>query len=152
MAEPESAPDKREDVDTVKIDAERDTRRFMLRENNRDDWMVKVASQLIDACNLQTNVQLWLQEAMDLEKRVSEWCGTKPNVGDCFASYASQGITFFLVMDSATFDFALAGELASQTHQLPSVFNVGPIEMHQIPSDEADHFVNPQRDRRIYHR
>jgi len=56
----------------------------------------------------------------------------------------------FVIPCGDQFNFDLADELASLNIHLVRKYNVGMVELHQIPFDEIDRFVDPATAKWVY--
>jgi len=71
-------------------------------------------------------------------------------VAACYASPLTTRVAVFVIPSGDQFNFDLATELAELNGTLVTKYNVGMIEIRQIPRDEVGRFVPSQGFRRIY--
>ena len=84
-------------------------------------------------------------------ERVAAWAEKHAGqVSECFAVPCGLGLGVFVVPHSATFDFDLADDLADLNRELVQSFNVGTVEVHQVPAEELDRFVIRDAAKRVY--
>ncbi|MFP4052951.1 MAG: hypothetical protein ACLFV7_03705 [Phycisphaerae bacterium] len=82
---------------------------------------------------------------------VEKWIGDRSGrVLSCHAVPRGIGIALFFVPAAESFDFDLADELVGLSANLVRHFNVGPVEIHQIPQDELERFVPPKTAWTVY--
>ncbi len=85
---------------------------------------------------------------------VLRWVKEEEQAGriqDCYAVPRGVGIGLFFVPHSESFDFELADRLARLNAAWVRGFNVGPVEIHQLPEDELDRFIVREAAIDIYH-
>jgi len=129
------------------VDAER---QFVLHPEN-DDLFVRTGRQVIEACRLGISVEVWFGECKDMFERVSQWArGHAAQVSACYAVPRGTGIGLFVVPKSQSFNFDLADELAELNRELVQKFNVGTVEIHQVPGDELHRFLVIEESRQVY--
>lgn len=126
---------------TESIDHARDGDRPYLLTPPTRDLFIQTGKQIIDACQLGISVELWLQELGDMCDEVANWTKVNSRVRSCYCSPSGPRITFFFAPASQRFDFDLADELADLVLALHK-FNVGMVELQQIPWGEMDRFLN----------
>lgn len=125
-------------------------RQFVLHPEN-DDLFVRTGRQVIEACRLGISVEVWFGECKDMFEHVSEWArGHAGQVIACYAVPRGTGIGLFLVPKSQSFNFDLADELADLNRELVQKFNVGTVEIHQVPGDELGRFLVIEESRQVY--
>jgi hypothetical protein len=126
------------------------SRRVILRPENNDAF-VRTGRQVIAGCNLGVSLELWLDELTSLIEFVSEWTKKKTaSVEACYIEPRPRCIMLFFVPVSKSFDFDLATDLVELNAKLIKDFNVGMVEIHQIPRGELDRFLNPSMAKQIY--
>lgn len=74
----------------------------------------------------------------------------KSLIESCYSVPRSSGMVLFFVTRSGQFDFELAWELVDLNTHLTTEFNIGMIEVQQIPFKEVDRFIDPEAARKIY--
>jgi hypothetical protein len=120
-------------------------RQFILHPEN-DEVFTRTGRQVIESCRLGISIEVWLAERDTMFDHVRRWMqesGMGHRIRMCFAAPRGIGIGLFFVPESDSFDFDLADELAELNGQLVRSFNIGPVEMHQIPEQELGRFVPP---------
>jgi hypothetical protein len=65
------------------------------------------------------------------------------------APRGTRTVLFFIPV-SDRFDFDLADELTVLNMELVNKFNIGMVEVRQIPWDEIDRFLDPGSARQVY--
>jgi hypothetical protein len=130
----------------VSIDAAQS--QVLLRPEN-DDLFVRTGRQVIEACRLSISIELWVDEVKGMFEFVSNWAQAREEIRACHASFGSR-IALFFVPKTDSFDFDLADALVQLNAQLVSQFNVGMVEVRQIPFAEVDRFLDPTSARTIY--
>ncbi|MFA7236227.1 MAG: hypothetical protein WC058_05115 [Phycisphaeraceae bacterium] len=68
----------------------------------------------------------------------------------CFVAPLGPRMAVFVIPCGDQFNFDLADELASLNIHLVRKYNVGMVELHQIPFDEIDRFVDPATAKWVY--
>jgi hypothetical protein len=115
-----------------------------------NDLIVRTGKQVISACQLNISVELWLHELTSLSAHVQAWAQRQPNVVSVHLTPQGGKIALFVSPRGESFDFDLADSLADLHMHLVKNFNVGMVEILQIPSKELDRFVDGARARAIY--
>jgi hypothetical protein len=116
-----------------------------------NDLMVRTGKQVIEACQLNISIELWKLEFDALCLSVKEWA-TKSNELARSVLIAPRGgkLALFVSPMGNTFDFDLADSLVQLNTLLAQKFNVGMVEILQIPSEEVDRFVDGSKARVLY--
>ncbi len=123
---------------------------FLLHPEDNDLFM-RTGRQVIAACRLGIGVDLWMKEARGVIQRARDWSKEhKDLVRSCFFSPESSNLTIFFVPTADQFDFDLADRLAELNSEVVRDFNVGLVELHQIPWDERFRFVSRETGRTVY--
>jgi hypothetical protein len=126
------------------------TLQFVLHPEG-DELFTRTGRQVIEACRLGISIEVWLHECEDMLRSVVKWIeGQAGRVRSCYAVPRDAGISLFFVPTSDTFDFDLADELAKLNRKLVQSYNVGTVEVHQVPDDELDRFLVPENSRQVY--
>lgn len=134
---------------TIRNDVDGD-RPFILHPED-SDLFVRTGRQVIDACGLHVSVELWLREMNAMLHAVRAWAEAHADaVRSCFAAPLGSRMAVFVVPQGKQFNFDLADELASLNIHLVKEFNVGMVELHQIPFEEIDRFIDPANARWVY--
>ena len=126
------------------------SRQFVLHPESNDLFM-RTGHQVIAACRLSISVEVWLEECVALFSYVNDWaCKHKDMIAACYAIPRGDGIGLFFVPKSQSFNFDLADDLAELNRDLAQTFNVGSIEIHQVPQGELCRFVTREESRQVY--
>ncbi len=137
--------------DPVELDESRDGERRFLFHLSNDHRILRTGREVIAACQLDISVEVWVEELNDLLLSVQKWAtGQAARIAACYAVLSGGKVCLFVVPQSRTFDFDLADELATLSRTLFQQYNVGPIELGQIPAHEQDRFIHPGDARLIY--
>ena len=125
------------------IDEARDAvREFVIRPADKD-LFVRTGAQIIDSCRLGIGFELWFDEVQAMVERVRRWAeGRADRVRACYCSPAGKRVTLFVVPTAGRFDFDLADAIVDLNTSLVKDFNVGRVEVGQVPWDELDRFVD----------
>ncbi len=116
-------------------------RRYVIQLDNNDRF-VQTGKQIIAGCQLGMGVEAWRKEVDALIDYVNSWIEKRTDaVSRCFIVPRGAKICLFFIPQSRTFDFKLASELAPLNIQLFRNFNVGMVEVLQIPEDEIERFI-----------
>ncbi len=116
-----------------------------------DELFTRTGRQVIEACRLGISIDVWLHECEDMLGHVVKWIRNQAGrVRRCYAVPRDAGLGLFFVPKSASFDFDLADELAKLNRTLVQSFNVGAVEIHQVPAEEIHRFLVPECSRQIY--
>lgn len=116
-----------------------------------NDLFVRTGRQIIQACQLNISVQVWMEECKSMFAHVVGWVSDRSeSVASCYAVPRGAGITLFFVPQSDSFDFDLADELAQLGTKLTHSFNVGAVEILQIPREEVGRFVEHETSQQVY--
>lgn len=111
----------------------------------------RTGKQVIVSCQLGIGIDLWFQELDAMLQHVGEWAGERRTVvRSCYCAAKIQKIVLYFLPVSASFDFDLADQIVDLNVQLMQRFNVGMVESHQIPWDEADRFLTAGSARFVY--
>lgn len=139
------------ELDTAHIREPVDGAREYVMHPADNDLFVRTGRQVIEACRLGISVEVWFGECNAMLEKVTAWA--QEHVAKVTAAYAvpgGAGIRLFVVPKSETFDFDLADELADLNRELVQKFNVGTVEIHQVPADEVSRFVVPEEARQVF--
>lgn len=127
-------------------------RQYVLHPED-DDLFVRTGRQVIEGCRLGISIEVWLDELRAMFDSVHEWVkeqGLASRIVACVAVPRGVGTGLFFVPRGESFDFDLADQLAKLNINLMRQFNVGPVEIHQLPEDELDRFVVSEAAIEIY--
>jgi hypothetical protein len=115
------------------------------------DLFVLTGQQVISSCNLGISIDVWVREMESMFEFVAKWSADRLQVIEsCYAIPRGTKMVLFFVPKSDAFDFDLADQLVDLNAHLLTEFNIGMIEVHQIPGKEVERFLNPDTARRIY--
>lgn len=118
-------------------------------ENN--DLFGRTARQVISACQLGISVELWLNELTAMLTKVSRWSAERSQaIRACFCAPGGTRTILFFVPVIGRFDFDLADQLTALNAELVKEFNVGMVEVRQVPWEELDRFLNPDSAKLVY--
>jgi hypothetical protein len=135
----------------ISIDEATDGSRQVILRPENNDVFIRTGKQVIAGCNLGISVDLWLDELHSLIAFVSDWTKNhSTTVEACFIEPRPRCVMLVFVPISKSFNFELADELVELNAKLIKDFNVGMVEIHQIPQDELGHFLDPSAARLIY--
>jgi hypothetical protein len=125
-------------------------RRFILHPEDNDTF-VRTGRQVVEGCRLGISVEVWLDECKAMFERVREWAQARAErVQACYAAPETSGIKFFFVPFSETYDIALDEELTDLDVELFRRFNVGTVDVLEIPARSLDRFLPPEATVLIY--
>lgn len=115
-----------------------------------NDLFVRTGLQVIEGCRLSISVEVWLKEIKGMFSNIYSWIQEHlDKIVSCYAVPRNVGTALFFVPQSNSFDFDLADLLAELSVSLRK-YNVGPVEIHQIPECELDRFIIPEMSVEIY--
>jgi len=139
-------------TNSQKIDVSESDSNVVLRPAD-NDLFIRTGKQVIDACKLDISIELWLHELEGMASHVVDWAQNhKDRITSIYLAARATKIALFVCPASDGFDFDLADDLTSLNTHLLKTFNVGMVEILQIPSDEIDRFVDEGRAKLIYGR
>lgn len=137
--------------EAIRVKEDRDAERPIIVHPEDDDLFVRTGKQVIQACRLEISVELWMRELVGMFGKVRDWIQERPGrVRSCDAAPRGSRVVLFFVPATEQFDFDLADELADLNSQLIKEFNVGMVEVHQVPGAELDRFLDLSTARRLY--
>jgi len=135
----------------LRIHEQTDRDRPVVLHPEDDDLFVRTGQQVIQACHLDISIEVWLDEFRSMLNEVAQWCNEHQNgVRACYAAPRGGSIGLYFVPQSESFDFDLADLLAPLNRDLVKKYNVGMIEIHQIPQHELDRFIPPNTKRVVF--
>ena len=125
-------------------------RQFVIHPSD-DDLFIRTGQQVIHACQLGISIEVWLDELRSLLDAVEEWA-TEHNehIFACYAAPRGASIGLYFVAQTSSFNFDLADMLAPMNREWLKQFNVGMIEVHQIPESQVDRFILPHTKRVVF--
>jgi len=116
-----------------------------------NDLFVRTGRQVIEACQLSIGIHVWLEELKEMLAFVERWCVQREaQIAGCVAEGRGSKVLILFIPRGDTFNFDLASELAVLNRQLVTTFNIGYVELGQIPSSDLHRFVDPEKARNIY--
>lgn len=118
-----------------------------------DELFTRTGRQVIAGCRLSISIEVWLAEMRTMFDHVRRWIDRKhlqDHVASVYAVPRSAGLSLFFVVSGESYDFDLADHLTDLARQLVRDFNIGPVEVHQLPSSEVERFIGPQEARPVY--
>ncbi len=116
-----------------------------------DDLFVRTGKQVIASCRLGIGFEAWLSDFTDLLADVHKWAGERSvKIQSCYCVPQSDRIVYFFATKPSQFDFDLAEELADLNIRLMNNYNVGAVELRQIPANEVERFIDLESSRAIY--
>lgn len=134
-------PDTRRPTSAI---SERDdaARQFLLNTLNNDSF-VRTGKQIIDACELQIDLESWKSNVADLWLEVQALAqGQSDRVSAAYLIPRSGTVHIFLITRGRQFDFDLANALADLNVRLRRERGIyGDVEASQVPAVELPQFV-----------
>jgi hypothetical protein len=116
-----------------------------------DDLFVSTGQQVIAACQLGISIRVWVQELDQMLADVREWAmARQERIGSCYSVPKGSRILLFFVPTSDSFDFDLADELVTLNGELVRNYNIGFVEVHEVPAAEYDRFFTTDNARWVY--
>ena len=115
-----------------------------------DDLFVRTGQEVIASCQLGIGLELWLKEVDTVIEDVRAWCQANPAVQSCHVAVFRGRVNLFFIPVSASYDCQLGLELSDLTARLYQQYNIGMIEVHQLPDRELSRFMPLSASRKIY--
>ena len=116
-----------------------------------NDLFTRTGKQVIEACRLGISVEVWLDEFKDMLAYASQWSRVHAShVRSCFCTPVGARDTLFFSPMGESFDFGLAEKLTDLNADLINKFNLGMVEVRQIPWSQLDRFLDPEKARVVY--
>ena len=115
-----------------------------------DDLFVRTGKEVIASCQLGIGLELWLKEVDAVIEDVKAWCQANPAVSICHVAVFRGRVNLFFIPASASYDCQLGLLLSDLTARLYQQYNVGMIEVHQLPDRELSRFMPLSASRMIY--
>lgn len=122
----------------------------LIPENN--DVFVRTGKQVIEACRLSISIDVWLEELKSMFNAVNAWAAARNDIAACYCAPRGARIALFFIPVGDRFNFGLASELAELNTELLTKFNIGMVEIRQIPGVEVNRFLDVSRSHLIYDR
>lgn len=130
----------------IRIREDRDADRPIILHPGDDDLFMLTGKQVIDACRLGISVEVWINELNAMLQKLRAWLeARRTRVRACYCAPRRTRVILFFVPAADHFDFDLADELAALNGELTKNFNVGTVEMGQVPADELDRFLDREQ-------
>jgi hypothetical protein len=118
-----------------------------------NDLFARTGKQIIEACQLSISIAVWLDELNRMLLDVKQWCDARSErIQTCLAEGRGSELLLFFVPHGSQFNFDLADELADLNRSLVTDFNIGMVEVGQIPSGELGRFMDLEKVRIVYGR
>lgn len=137
--------------DPIRIREDRDGVGPVVLPPQDDDLFVRTGQQVIEPCRLGIGVELWLKELRAMLDMVNKWATEHSSrVQACFCAPRGSKITLFVVPSSDSFSFDWAEEIAGLNIRAVKDFNLGMVEILQIPGDQVERFLMIQSSRQVY--
>lgn len=128
----------------LRILEQADGERQVVFHTKNNDLFVRTGKQVVDACRHATNLQAWFDDLNSMLEHVAHWCEQRADhIQACYAAPQGNRVALYFIPHGTQFNFDLADLLADLSRELITDFNVGMIEVHQIPADELETFVQP---------
>jgi hypothetical protein len=143
--------DTRASTNPVHVNESQDGARQFVLHPADDDLFVRTGRQVIEDCRLGISIELWMKELSGVLDEVRRWSiERRDRIRACYCAPTGSRITFFFAPVGEQFDFDLADNLAQFNAELLHKFNVGMVELHQIPWDEWERFLTLETGRHVY--
>lgn len=123
---------------------------FILRPDS-NDLFFRTGRQIIESCQLGISIEVWIRELKAMVQHVANWCEqNKGCVRSCYCAPNRGTVVFFVSPKSDRCDFKLADALTDLNTIIVRQFNVGEVEVRQIPWKEIDRFLCPESAELVY--
>jgi len=133
------------------IDSEKDGERQFVLHPDDNDVFVRTGKQMIEAGRLSISIGVWLDEFKEMQGFVREWCAARAGrIQACLAVGRGAKVLLFFIPTGTQFSFDLADELAELNRELVTSFNIGMIEVGQVPQAELGRFIDIETARLVY--
>ena len=137
--------------DALHIRADGDADRPVVLHPHDNDVFVRTGRQVIESCRLKISFDVWRDELNALCQAMQDWADkNSTKVRTVYLAMVDVRPTLFVAPHGQQFDFFLADELVRLGVEFPRRFNVGPIELFQVPWDEMGRFLDPDAAFHIY--
>ncbi len=144
-------PEQQSNSDALHIKESADGQRQYVFHPENDDLFVRTGRQVIAACQLGISMEVWIEELVAMLDVVRAWTTKRAaRVRACYCAPRGAKVILFFVPVSDHVDFDLADELTDLNTELVNTFNVGMIEVRQVPGDELDRFITLDAARQVY--
>ncbi|MBI5763184.1 MAG: hypothetical protein HZA51_06635 [Planctomycetes bacterium] len=137
--------------DAIRISEARDGASQVILHPQDNDLFIRTGRQVIESCRLGISVDLWLEEMESMQRNVAAWCAERANsIASCYCFPRGPQICLFVSPIGSTYDFDLAEQLTDLNLTLLREYNVGTVEVYQVPHAELNRFIDPQTARHIH--
>ena len=137
--------------DAIRITEAQDGANQVILHPQDNDLFIRTGRQVIESCRLGISVDLWLEEMDSMQRFVAQWCaGRASKIHSCYCFPRGPQICLFVTPNSESYDFDLADELTELSLTLLRQFNVGTVEVYQVPHGELGRFIDPHSSRHIH--
>ena len=134
-----------------RIDETRDANTSYILQTKENDLFIRTGTQIIASCQLGISVEVWFDELTSMMAAVRKWASdNSSSVRSCYCVPIGPAVVLFVSPKSACFDFDLADRLAEMNLDWKRSFNVGMVEVHQVPWAELDQFIDPDSTTPVY--
>lgn len=134
-----------------RISANSDANTHFVIQPDDNDVFMRSGKQVIESCQLGISIEVWLDELRSLFDYAAAWARKRPNqLRKVVAAPRGARTGLFVIPASDRFDFDLADALVDLEMDLMKEFNVGIVEVLQVPESELARFIDPERGRIIY--
>lgn len=133
-------------------EAEKDggNKNFVLHPEDNDIF-VRTGKQIIEGCRLRISIDVWFNEINTMLAQVQQWAEAHSiKVRSCFFTTKGANVVLYVAPKSQRFDFDLADQIVDLNTELMQKYNVGMIEINQIPWDELDRFLDLETTKKVY--
>ena len=138
-------------TDPLRIHEATDAQRQVVLHPENDDLFVQTGKQVIEACRLNISLDLWKHEVRAMFDHIRKWAADHADrVQACYISPRHTKLLLYVAPRGEAFDFDLADELVQLNRTLLRKFQVGLIEVLQVPLSEIGRFVHPDEARELY--
>jgi hypothetical protein len=116
-----------------------------------NDLFMRTGKQVIEACRLGISIEVWIDEFNNMMSEVARWAKEHAaSVRSCHCVPLGPRITLFFSPQGDSYNFDLAENLAELNAELIKKFNVGMVEVRQIPFAQIDRFLDPEKARLVH--
>lgn len=138
-------------TDPLRIRESEDAQRPIILHPENDDLFIQTGKQVIEARRLNISIDLWQHEVRAMFDYIRKWAADHADrVQACYISPRHAKLLLYVAPHGEAFDFDLADELVQLNRILLREFQVGLIEVLQVPHSEMDRFVHPDEARKLY--
>lgn len=138
-------------TDPVHVRADRDGQTQYVFHPQDSDLFVRTGTQVIAGCRLGISLEVWFEELLAMRDHLQAWARhNQASVQTVIMSPRGSRTGIFIVPMSATFDFDLADRTVDLEIEIGQKFNVGVVEILQVPDSDLSRFVAPEQGHVIY--